>query len=160
MCIINLIFGYCDFKKQKDLIEKCGMLQTEMKSQKTEINQLKSEIKEFKSGNVELKSENEELKDQLSLQGQKILLLEKEISKRKSLFGPSNSCSKKVDNAASNKGEKISPRALLASLPTSCDGLRREGHFVDGIYLVLNEETSKIEEQIKVRSKINLYYKT
>jgi len=43
-----------------------------------------------------------------------------------------------VDNAAPKKNETPSPRAL-ASLPTSCDELRKEGHFADGVYLVRKE---------------------
>ena len=120
------------------MIEKFATLQAEMKSQKTEINQLKYE--------------NEELKAQLSQQGQKIfqqdqkiLFLENKIFKEEP-FGPhtkpTDSCTKKVDSVASKKKEKSLSRALL---PTSCEELRNEGHFANGIYLVLNEETHKIE---------------
>lgn len=120
-----------------------------------QINQFKSDIKELNSRNVELKSENEELKVQLSQQDkkiikqdQKIFQLEKDISKQKS-FGPSNkptdSCVKKLANAASKKNEKSLPRVDLDLLPTSCDELQKEGHFANGVYLVLNEETKRID---------------
>ncbi len=90
----------------------------------------------------------EELKARLSKQDQKIIFLENEISSAR-LEAPGNlkstaSCTKNVDNKAFKANEKPSPRAL-ASLPTSCDGLRREGHFADGIYLMFKEKTKKID---------------
>jgi len=111
------------------------MLQAEMKYQKTDI--------------IQLKSENEELKARLSQQDEKIAQLEKAMSKQEP-FGPhpkpTDSCTKKVSsNTASKINKKPSSRALPLLLPTSCDGLRKEGHFANGIYLVLNEITKKIE---------------
>ncbi len=96
-----------------------------------------------------MKSENEELRAQLFQQTEKILQLEKEISRIKSP-APSNkkstdSCTKEVGKMASSEKKKnsASPRAL--PIPTSCDGLRKSGHFPDGVYLVLNEGTSKMD---------------
>ena len=42
------------------------------------------------------------------------------------------------------KNEKPLSRTLT-SLPTSCDELRKEGHFANGVYLVLNDDTRKID---------------
>jgi len=83
------------------------------------------------------------LKAQLLQQAKKILLLEKEISRLNPPVispKPTDSCTKKVDKAASEKNKKS-----LALLPTTCEGLRKSGHFANGVYLVMNEETNKIE---------------
>jgi len=88
-------------------------------------------------------AENEKLKAQLSQQDKKILLLEKEIFRIKSVSPkPTDSCSKRVSKVASEN--KASTRAFT-SIPTSCDELRTKGHFANGVYLVLNEETNKID---------------
>ena len=97
----------------------------------------------------QLQAEMEELKARLSEQDQKIIFLENEISSAGHLETPGNlkstaSCTKNVDNKAFKANQKPSPRALT-SLPTSCDGLRREGHFADGIYLMFKEKTKKID---------------
>jgi len=82
----------------------------------------------------------------MSKQDQKIIFFENDIF-FSGLETPGNiksiaSCTKKVDNVASKKNEK--PFPTLASLPTSCEGLRREGHFTDGVYLMRKENTNKI----------------
>jgi len=48
-----------------------------------------------------------------------------------------------MDNATSKKSEKPSSRAL-SLLPTSCEGFGKEGHFANGVYLVLHEETKQV----------------
>jgi len=93
-----------------------------------------------------MKSENEQMKAHLSQQGEKILLLEKNISELESLviaLKPTASCSKNMGNVESKKKRRSSPRA--SALPKTCQELRTSGHFADGVYLVINEETNKIE---------------
>ena len=113
------------------MIERFDVLEAEMKS----------EIKE-------LKSENKELRFQLSQQNEKILLLGTKITKPKP-FGPpkqTDSGTKNVGNkAVSKKNEKPSSITDLSLLPKNCTELRAKGHFADGVYLVLNEETGKID---------------
>ena len=103
-------------------------------------------IERFDMFQAEMKSENEELKAQLSQQGEKILLLEKEISRLQSTTEtakPIDSRTKKVEKVASKKEIKPeSPKAFF--LPTSCQELRKKGHFADGVYLVLDKQTNKI----------------
>ena len=114
-----------------DLIERFDVLEAEMKS---EIN--------------ELKFENKELKAQLSQQNEKILLLEKKITKPKPLgySKQTNLGTKNVGNkAVSKKNENPSSIIDLSLLPKNCTELRAKGHFADGVYLVLNEETGKID---------------
>ncbi len=79
---------------------------------------------------------------QQSQQAEKILLLEKEISSLKSPK-PTDSCKKKVDKVVTKTNKKPSSKAL--SLPKSCQELRSKGHFADGVYLVVNEDTNKID---------------
>ena len=111
-----------------DLIERFDLLEAEMKS----------EIKE-------LKSENIEWKVQLSKQNEKILLLENKITKPKP-FGHSKQTDLYVGNkAVSKKNENPSSIIDLSLLPKNCTELRAKGHFADGVYLVLNEETGKID---------------
>lgn len=86
-------------------------------------------------------AENEKLKAQLSQQDEKILLLKKEISRLKSVSPkPTDSCSKRMNKVASEN--KAWPRAF-ASIPTSCDELRKLGHFAND--LVMDEATNKID---------------
>ncbi len=107
------------------------------------------------------------MKAKLSQQGEKILLLEKEVANQKP-FGPApkptDSCSKKVGNVASKKNKKPLSKELTL-MPKSCGELRNSGHFADGIYLVVNEmEPNKIDAvfcQFKsaIDSKIFFFYK-
>ncbi len=88
-------------------------------------------------------AENEKFKAQLSQQDKKILLLEKDISRLKNVSPkPTDVCSKKVSKAAS--GNKSSLRTFTP-IPTSCDELRKMGHFANGVYLVMDEATNKID---------------
>lgn len=137
------------------------------------INKWKKDlIGRFDIFQAEMKSENEELKSQLSQQAERILLLEKEISGLTSAAvppKPTDSCTKKVNKVPSeNKNKKA-----LGLLPTSCDELRKSGHFANGVYLVMNEETKKIDAvfcqflgakqstiQIYVNKNILLIYKS
>lgn len=100
-------------------------------------SQLQSENKELKSWNVALKYEVEELKSKVSKQGEKILLLETKIIKQEP-FGPhpepAEPCTKMVKNSASKRNENSSPRTFPL-LPRSCEGLRKEGHFANGVYI-------------------------
>ncbi len=110
-------------------------------------------VEALEAENVELRADNVKLKARFKNLKLKVESLEKMVQSKGEetceQVESNNSSSKKTRSVAasskkSSKTSKKNSRALTKPLPTSCQDLRAQGHFADGIYLLADSAKNQI----------------